>query len=118
MTPKPTSATGAVEDPTPISTMSSPAAHNVAPDQTQKIGLPMPDQETTTKEDHGPSAPTGAQTHGELEIDFNGTPWEEDIWADKEDLAATKNFIVTISKAYQIELRPEPTCTDRLRRPS
>ena len=95
-TPKPTSATGAVEDPTPISVMSSPAAHDVAPDQAQ-IGLPMPDQETTAKEDHAET-----QTHGELEIDFNGMPWEEDIWADKEDLVATKNSIITVSKSLHV----------------
>ena len=100
-TPKPTSATGAVEDPTPLSARPSPAAHDVAPDQAQ-IGLLMPDQETTTKEDHGPSAPTGAQTHGKLEIDFNGTPWEEDIWADKEDLVAAKNSIITVSKSLHV----------------
>ena len=124
--------------------MSSPAAHDVAPDQAQ-LGLPMPDQETTAKEDHGPTAPTGTQTHGELEIDFNGTPWEEDIWADREDLVTAKNSIITVSKSLQVndarrapnvslsisvelrrcicrlylsKLELEPICADRLQRPS
>ena len=70
------------------------------------------------EEEHGLTAPTGDQLHGDLEINFNGTPWEEDIWADKEDLIATKNSIITISKAYQIGLRPKLTCADRLQRPS
>ena len=97
----PTLATGAVEDLKPISTMSSPAAHDVAPDHAQ-IVLPMRDQETTAEEEHGPTAPTGDQLHSDLEINFNGIPWEEDIWVDKEDLAAMKNFIVTISKALYV----------------
>ena len=110
-TPKPTSATGAVEDPTPISVMSSPVAHDVAPDQAQ-IGLPMHDQETTAEEEHGPTAPTGDQPHGELEIDFNGMPWEEDIWVDKEVLVTTKNSIITISKSLHVSdtLAVHPTC--------
>ena len=105
------SATEAVEDPKPISAMSSPAAHDVAPDQAQ-IGLPMHDQETTAEEEHGPTALTGDQPHGNLEIDFNGTPWEEDIWADKEDLATTKSSIITISKSLHISdtLAMHPTC--------
>ena len=61
--------------------MSSPVAHDVAPDHTQ-IVLPMRDQETTSEEEHGPTAPIVDQPHG--------------------DLAATKNFIVTISKALYI----------------
>ena len=81
--------------------MSSPAAHDVAPDHAQ-IVLPMCDQETTAEEEHGLTALTGDQPHGDLEINFNGTPWEEDIWADKENLAATKNFIVTISEALYV----------------
>ena len=111
MAPKPTSATGAVEDPTPISAMSSPAAHDVAPDQAQ-IGLPMHDQETTAEEEHGPTTPTGDQPHGDLEIDFNSTPWEEDIWADKEDLAVTKSSIITISKSLHVSdtLAVHPIC--------
>ena len=96
-----------MEDPTPLSAMPSPAAHDVAPDQAQ-IGLLMPDQETTTKGDQDPSTPT----RGELEIDFNSTPWEEDIWADKEDLATTKSSIITISKSLHISdtLAVHPTC--------
>ena len=69
----PTSTTGAVEDPKLISTMSSPAAHDVAPDHAQ-IVLPMRDQETTVEEEHGLTAPTDDQPLGDLEINFNGTP--------------------------------------------
>ena len=64
------------------------------------------------EEEHGLTAPTGDQPHGDLEIDFNGTPWEEDIWADKEDLVATKNSIITISKSLHVSdtLAVHPTC--------
>jgi hypothetical protein len=38
------------------------------------------------------------------EIDWNDTPWQEDIFDDNEDMQAVQNAIVTINVALTVSL--------------
>ena len=98
----PPSTTEVVKDPQPVGAVRSQVAQDVMADQAQ-IDLPPPGQETATEEGQGPSTSTAeGQSLDCVEIDFNGTPWEEDIWHDKEYLVATKNATITIGKALHV----------------
>jgi hypothetical protein len=35
-------------------------------------------------------------------IDWNGTPWQEDIFDDNEDMRAVRNTIVTLNIALMV----------------
>ena len=53
-----------------------------------------------------PSSPSTGPTLRRTEIDWNGTPWQEDIFDDNEDMRAARNAILTLNEALTISISP------------
>ena len=90
------------EEAEPVTAVPSLAAQDIRPDQAQ-IDLPPLGQEATKEGGQDPSTSGAAgQPYVSDEIDWNGTPWEEDIMADHEDLMAVKGAIITLSQNFNV----------------
>jgi hypothetical protein len=44
-----------------------------------------------------------AQEQLDQEIDRNGSPWEEDIFKDNEDMRTVKNSILTLNASFKVK---------------
>ena len=53
--------------------------------------------------DQDPSAPAAEDlSYGDEDIDFEGTPWADDIWQDKEALVTLKDANIVIGKTLYV----------------
>ena len=90
------------EDPKPINAVSSPVAQDVAADQAQ-VDQPLLEQEKTARERQDPSASIDkGHSYGDEDIDFEGTPWADEVWQDKEALVTLKEANITIGKTLYV----------------
>jgi hypothetical protein len=51
-----------------------------------------------------PDSSSSGPTLRRWEIDWNGTPWQEDIFDDNEDMRAVRNTIVTLNVTLTLSL--------------
>jgi hypothetical protein len=55
-----------------------------------------------TSSTHVPDSSSSGSTLTRWEIDWNGTPWQEDIFDDNEDMRAVRNAIVTLNVVLMV----------------
>ena len=93
-----------IEDPELITVVPSSAAQDVTVDQPQ-IDQPLPGQEKTAEGRQGPSASIDeGRSYGDEDIDFEGTPWADEVWQDKEALVTLKEANITIGKTLYVSV--------------
>ena len=79
--------------------MPSPAAQDVAVDQA------LPEQEKTAGERQDLSASIDeGRSYGDEDIDFEGTPWADEVWQDKEALVTLKEANITTGKTLYVSV--------------
>jgi hypothetical protein len=51
-----------------------------------------------------PGSSSTGPTLRHREIDWNGSPWQEDVFGDNEDMRAVLNAILTLNEALMVRL--------------
>ena len=64
---------------------------------------PLPEQGEKVGKDQDPSVPAAEdRSYGDEYIDFEGTPWANDIWHDKEALVTLRDANIVIVKTLYV----------------